>query len=90
MPGGVIKRSEKFDREEAPKEHQMPTNDNRSQPSADVPIQPLKKMPYTRPSITRVPLRPEEAVLGFCKSSNKKGPMKTSRCNLPACSTMGS
>ncbi len=34
----------------------------------------LKKLPYEKPSIKRFPLRPEEAVLGFCKSTTAYGP----------------
>ena len=29
---------------------------------------------YTPPSVTKVPLRPEEAVLGFCKNNVTAGP----------------
>ncbi|HEX8169049.1 MAG TPA: hypothetical protein VF824_00750 [Thermoanaerobaculia bacterium] len=32
------------------------------------------KKPYEKPSVTRFPLRPEEAVLGFCKSNAAAGP----------------
>lgn len=32
------------------------------------------KKPYDKPMLTRFPLRPEEAVLGFCKSSVSAGP----------------
>ena len=28
---------------------------------------------YVKPEVTRFPLRPEEAVLGFCKSHNSPG-----------------
>jgi hypothetical protein len=31
------------------------------------------KKPYVKPEVTRFPLRPEEAVLGFCKSHNSPG-----------------
>ena len=27
------------------------------------------KQPYVKPEVTRVPIRPEEAVLGFCKTA---------------------
>lgn len=33
-----------------------------------------KKQKYEKPSIKRFPLRPEEAVLGFCKSTSSVGP----------------
>lgn len=50
---------------------------------------PTKKR-YEKPRIVRVLLRPEEAVLGFCKNGNKSGPLRA-RCNVPTnCSTQGS
>jgi hypothetical protein len=33
----------------------------------------VEKKPYMKPVVTRYPLRPEEAVLGFCKSSASAG-----------------
>ncbi len=33
-----------------------------------------KRKPYTKPEIRKVPLRPQESVLGFCKNSNTQGP----------------
>ena len=33
-----------------------------------------KKKAYEKPMVTRFPLRPEEAVLGFCKSNAASGP----------------
>ncbi|HEX8619656.1 MAG TPA: hypothetical protein VF911_18895 [Thermoanaerobaculia bacterium] len=33
-----------------------------------------KKKKYEKPAVTRFPLRPEEAVLGFCKSNASAGP----------------
>lgn len=48
------------------------------------------KRPYTTPSVTRFPLRAEEAVLGFCKTSDSSGP-NIGNCAIPsACSTNGS
>ena len=47
------------------------------------------KKPYTKPALKKVPLRPEEAVLAFCKSSTSAGPLQGA-CNIPsACSTQG-
>ncbi len=40
-----------------------------------------KKKPYEKPSVTRFPLRPEEAVLGFCKSTTSAGPSGDT-CNV--------
>jgi hypothetical protein len=39
---------------------------------AETPEQPKK--PYTKPSIRRVELRPQEAVLGGCKTSGQTTP----------------
>lgn len=40
-----------------------------------------KKKPYQKPELNRVDLRPEEAVLGACKSSGTSGP-GGANCNL--------
>jgi len=54
------------------------------------PVSDSPKKPYVRPVVKRVPLKPEEAVLGACKSSGISGPVQ-SRCTIPApCSTIGS
>jgi hypothetical protein len=42
------------------------------------------KKPYVKPEIKRVMLRPEEAVLGSCKTTKVSGP------DNPRCSTAGS
>jgi hypothetical protein len=42
--------------------------------------QPRK--PYSKPELIQVALRPEEAVLGFCKSSGAAGPTHRSMCML--------
>lgn len=48
------------------------------------------KKPYEKPRIVRVLLKPEEAVLGFCKNALKRGPAH-GRCSIPSnCSTLGS
>lgn len=48
------------------------------------------KLPYVRPVLRKVPLRPEEAVLGFCKSSNTSGPSGPTNCfPIGPCSTQG-
>ena len=48
------------------------------------------KKPYRKPELRQVPLRPDEAVLGFCKSENKRGP-GIGVCDSPAnCYTKGS
>lgn len=45
-----------------------------------------RRKPYTKPEIKQVALRPEEAVLGNCKSSGA-GPGGT--CNVSACKNVG-
>jgi hypothetical protein len=48
------------------------------------------KKKYVKPSVTRVPLRPEEAVLGNCKTSGTSGPVQPD-CDSPTtCSSQGS
>ncbi|MEE9501666.1 MAG: hypothetical protein V3V48_06290 [Candidatus Aminicenantaceae bacterium] len=32
------------------------------------------KKPYKKPELKKVALKPDEAVLGYCKSDNKRGP----------------
>ena len=49
-----------------------------------------KKKPYLKPEVTRFPLRPEEAVLGFCKSATAAGP-SGGTCRVSGfCQTPGS
>ena len=50
----------------------------------------IQKKPYIKPEITEIELRPEEAVLGSCKTAASAGP-GAGRCNFPsACSSLGS
>ena len=46
-----------------------------------------EKKPYTKPEIQEVPLRPDEAVLGGCKTASVSGPAQH-RCTLPSACTM--
>jgi len=49
------------------------------------------KKPYAKPEIKRFALRPDESVLGFCKSSTQTGTGGANACNSPApCRTQGS
>jgi hypothetical protein len=48
------------------------------------------KRPYVKPEVKQVPLRPEEAVLGFCKNTGGYGPTATGCKPLGNCSGMGS
>jgi len=53
------------------------------------PVGPRKK-PYVKPSVKQVELRPEEAVLGACKTVAVSGPNLGGNCTPPSCSTVGS
>jgi hypothetical protein len=48
-----------------------------------------QKKPYVKPEVTQVPLRPDEAVLGNCKSAGVTGPASMN-CGTMVCSTVGS
>jgi hypothetical protein len=48
-----------------------------------------EKLPYTPPEVVRVSLRPEEAVLGHCKTSTSTGPAAAT-CKTYFCRTFGS
>ena len=47
----------------------------------DKPEKDREKRPYRKPAVKQVPLRPDEAVLGGCKSNGQYGPA-LSNCNL--------
>ncbi len=54
--------------------------------TADNPKRDATKKPYAKPQIQEVPLRPDEAVLGNCKTTSTSGPTQH-RCTSPsACS----
>lgn len=49
------------------------------------------KKSYTKPELKQVPLRPQEAVLGFCKSETIYGPVISTCQSLGmVCQTIGS
>lgn len=49
------------------------------------------KKPYSKPRLKRVNLRPEEAVLGNCKTAGTSGPSGIGTCiNVGACNAQGS
>lgn len=50
---------------------------------------PAGKRPYSKPQLSKVPLRPEEAVLGACKSFGLGGPASED-CMISMCSSIGS
>ena len=47
-----------------------------------------EKKRYEKPEIKRFPLRPEEAVLGFCKSNNSGN--SSPSCSATFCKSHGS
>ena len=54
------------------------------------PATTTQKKTYGKPAISEVKLRPEEAVLGNCKTAATTGPISVS-CTTPSdCSTPGS
>ena len=48
------------------------------------------KKNYGAPVVTRISLRPQEAVLGNCKSLSSAGPVGASCTSAGACRTIGS
>jgi len=48
-----------------------------------------QKKPYEPPKVVNINLRPEEAVLGNCKSAIVAGPVSTS-CSILHCNSIGS
>lgn len=46
--------------------------------------------PYEPPKLTTISLRPEEAVLGHCKTSTVSGSVNVTCTILGACSSIGS
>jgi hypothetical protein len=48
------------------------------------------KRPYQKPEVVQIPLRPDEAVLGFCKSSHSGGPGAATSCHVGTCNSPGS
>lgn len=50
----------------------------------------VEKKRYEKPAVTRFPLRPEEAVLGFCKSTTSSGPSGGGCRSVSVCYSPGS
>ncbi|MGQ9645212.1 MAG: hypothetical protein ACUVWO_01575 [Thermodesulfobacteriota bacterium] len=46
------------------------------------------KKPYVKPEVKQVQLKPEEAVLGGCKTSGKFGPVVNNCSVPPQCSAL--
>ena len=49
----------------------------------------MNKKPYKKPTLNKVTLIPEEAVLGVCKNNLSAGPNQ-SQCIVPQCFNQGS
>jgi hypothetical protein len=50
-----------------------------------------QKKPYVKPEVRQVQLKPEEAVLGFCKATGSSvGPFHATCTTTPLCSITGS
>lgn len=62
-----------------------------SLPETGTPKPPVKKN-YVKPELRQVLLRPEEAVLGNCKTAGVSGPGSAGTCtpDTIACSSLGS
>lgn len=54
------------------------------------PNEQMEKKAYEKPVVRRFPLRPEEAVLGFCKSNAAVGPSAFGCRGVSQCFTGGS
>ena len=48
------------------------------------------RKPYSRPEVRQVPLRPEEAVLGGCKTGASSGPAQATCNAIGNCNIIGS
>lgn len=48
------------------------------------------RKPYEKPKVSRFPLRPEEAVLGFCKTTVQAGSNGTTCLSVGFCNVPGS
>jgi hypothetical protein len=64
--------------------------DDARKPMRKTPGRDRGRKPYAKPVAKRVHLKPEEAVLGFCKTAGYSGP-SGSGCGAPiSCSADGS
>ena len=50
----------------------------------------MRKKRYEKPKVARFPLRPDEAVLGFCKTTGASGPSGSNCASLGVCRISGS
>lgn len=58
--------------------------------TTEIRPEPPAKKRWEKPRLSRVALRPEEAVLGFCKNANRAGPLHVKCTTGGGCSTLGS
>jgi len=58
--------------------------------AADPPDPEGARKPYEKPTLSEVALRPEEAVLGNCKTMGVAGPAEGDCTALGGCMTFGS
>lgn len=59
--------------------------------STEIPEQPEPaRKPYEKPTLSEVPLRPDEAVLGSCKTAMTAGPVESTCGDLGGCFSIGS
>lgn len=49
-----------------------------------------RKKRYQKPKVARFPMRPDEAVLGFCKTTGGSGPSGPNCSSLGVCRIAGS
>jgi hypothetical protein len=62
------------------------SNDEMKRPDSEKGLRP-----YVKPCLSEVPLRMEEAVLGFCKTTGAgAGPLQSSCTSPVTCNTTGS
>ena len=54
------------------------------------PDAPSPRKPYEKPTLSEVALRPDEAVLGSCKTMGVAGPAEADCTALGGCMTFGS
>ena len=59
--------------------------------TTEQPEQPgPRRKPYEKPAVSEVALRPDEAVLGSCKTMMVAGPVEASCGDLGGCFSIGS
>ncbi|MFQ3581944.1 MAG: hypothetical protein SNJ67_03160 [Chloracidobacterium sp.] len=67
----------------------MTNHDQQPNATSSKPEYQARRRPYTKPTITRVELRAEEAVLGACKTASTAGPA-AGTCATLSCNSIAS